>query len=63
MHPKNTPEIIEKARTFVREKPSTSYIQWRLKIGYNQAMGLMELFEREGVVSKPNSAGARTVLS
>lgn len=62
MHPKNTPEIIEKARVFVREKPSTSYIQRRLMIGYNQAMDLMELFEHEGLVSKPNSAGMRTLI-
>jgi recombination associated protein RdgC len=62
VRPESTPELIEKARQFVMEKPSVSYIQRKLMIGYNHACELMEHFEDEGVVSKPNSAGVRSVL-
>lgn len=61
LRPENTPEVIEQARKLVMEKPSTSYIQRKLKIGYNQAAELMELFECEGLVSEPNTSGVRTV--
>lgn len=63
MRPANTPEVIERARRFALEKPSVSYIQRKLMIGYNQACELMEHFEADGIVSKPNSAGVRVVLS
>jgi S-DNA-T family DNA segregation ATPase FtsK/SpoIIIE len=63
MRPANTPELIERAKQFALEKPSTSYIQRKLMIGYNQAAELMEHFEAEGIVSAPNSAGVRVVLT
>lgn len=63
LRPADTLEFVEQARAFVREKPSTSYMQRRMQIGYNHAAELMEKFEREGVVSTPNSAGLRTVLA
>ncbi len=44
-------------------KASTSYIQRRLKIGYNRAANLIEQMEREGIISAPNHAGKREVLS
>jgi DNA segregation ATPase FtsK/SpoIIIE-like protein len=53
---------IETARRFAREKPSTSYLQRKMKIPYSRAVRLMELLERERVVSARNSAGVRTVL-
>lgn len=62
MRPESTPEMIERARQFVLEKPSTSYVQRKLMIGYNHASELMEHFEEQGLISKPNSAGLRTVL-
>lgn len=62
MRPENTPEFIEQARVFVREKPSTSYLQRRMQIGYNRAAEIMEFFEQEGMVSSPNSSGMRTLL-
>jgi hypothetical protein len=63
MRPESTPELIERARLLVIEKPSTSYIQRKLMIGYNHAAELMEHFESEGIISTPNRAGKRDVLS
>ena len=62
MRPENTPELIERAKQFALEKPSTSYVQRMLGIGYNQACELMEHFEDLGLISKANHAGKRTVL-
>ncbi|MEM9938891.1 MAG: DNA translocase FtsK 4TM domain-containing protein [Pseudomonadota bacterium] len=44
------------------KRASTSYIQRRLKIGYNKAATLIERLEEEGVISAPNHAGKRTIL-
>lgn len=52
---------VEAARPFVREKPSTSYLQRKMSIPYSHALRLMELMEAEGTVSERNSAGMRTV--
>lgn len=57
-----TPEVLERARVFVREKPSTSYLQRKMQIGYNYAAEIMEHFEQEGMISEPNSCGMRTLL-
>ena len=62
MRPESTPELIERAQQFVLEKPSISYLQRKLMIGYNHACELMEHFEAEGLVSRPNSAGLRHIL-
>jgi DNA segregation ATPase FtsK/SpoIIIE-like protein len=62
MRPESTPELIERARQFVLEKPSVSYIQRKLVIGYNHACELMEHFEDEGIVSRTDAQGQRTVL-
>lgn len=43
-------------------RASTSYVQRRLKIGYNKAASLIEDMEREGVISAPNSKGQREIL-
>lgn len=45
-----------------RDKPSTSYLQRRLQIGFNLAASLIERMENEGLISKANSAGKRTIL-
>jgi DNA segregation ATPase FtsK/SpoIIIE, S-DNA-T family len=48
----------------VRDKrASTSYLQRRLKVGYNKAAGLIDRLEEEGVISAPNHAGRREVLA
>lgn len=43
-------------------RASTSYIQRRLKIGYNKAATLIEDMEEQGVISAPNHKGQREVL-
>jgi len=43
-------------------RASTSYIQRRLKIGYNKAASLIEELEEQGVISGPNHKGQREVL-
>ncbi len=46
----------------LEKKASTSYIQRRLKIGYNRAADLIDRMEQEGIISPPNHAGKREVL-
>ena len=43
-------------------KASTSYVQRRLKIGYNRAATLIEEMEEQGVISAANHAGKREIL-
>ena len=48
----------------IRDKrASTSYLQRRLKVGYNKAATLIERLEEEGVISSPNHAGKREILA
>lgn len=44
------------------QKASTSYIQRRLKIGYNRAARIIEKMEQEGIVGGANHVGKREVL-
>jgi len=43
-------------------RASTSYLQRRLKIGYNRAARIMEELENAGLVSPPDVQGNRKVL-
>ena len=57
-------DLYMQALEIVREekKASTSYIQRKLRIGYNRAANLIERMEREGIVSKQDHVGRREVL-
>ena len=44
------------------KRASTSYLQRRLKVGYNKAANLIERMEEEGVISAPNHAGKREIF-
>ena len=44
-------------------RPSISYIQRRLSIGYNRAANLIEQMQKEGIVSAPTQNGKRQVLA
>ncbi|MCC7259640.1 MAG: DNA translocase FtsK 4TM domain-containing protein [Alphaproteobacteria bacterium] len=45
------------------DKVSTSYIQRKLRIGYNRAADIIDRMEKEGVISAPNHVGKREVLA
>lgn len=44
------------------KKPTISYLQRRLGIGYNKAAGFMERMEQEGIVSAPDANNKRQIL-
>jgi len=57
-------ELYKEAVKIVAEtrKASISYIQRRLRIGYNRAARIVELMEKKGVISPELSSGKREVL-
>lgn len=58
-------DLYEKAVAVVTRdnKPSISYVQRQLRIGYNRAADLIDRMEREGVVSKASPTGRREILT
>ncbi len=54
-------DLVRKALEVVllEKKASTSYIQRRLKIGYNRAAELIDLMEERGIVGPPSGSGAK----
>lgn len=58
-------ELYDKAVFVVTEsrKASISYVQRRLRVGYNRAATIVEQMEEAGVVSAPAHNGAREVLA
>lgn len=44
------------------KKASTSYVQRKLRIGYNRAASLIDRMEEEGIVSAPDHTGRRQVI-
>ena len=62
--PEQDPLYDEAVGIVTRErKPSISYVQRRLKIGYNRAARLIEAMESAGLVGPLQSNGAREVLA
>jgi len=61
----DTDALYDEAVTIVTEtrKASISYVQRRLKIGYNRAARMIEEMEATGVVSAMQSNGSREVLA
>lgn len=57
-------DLYERAKECVirDKKPTISYIQRRLQIGYNKAAGFMERMEQEGIVSAPDVNNKRHIL-
>lgn len=57
-------ELYRQAVEIVRndKKASTSYIQRKLRLGYNRAAMLIERMEDEGIVTPPDRVGRRTVI-
>ena len=45
------------------KKPSISYVQRQLRIGYNRAATLIERMENEGVITPPNISGKREIIN
>ena len=46
----------------LEKKASTSFLQRKLQIGYNRAARIMEMMEKEGIVSQANHVGKREIL-
>ncbi|WP_260483005.1 DNA translocase FtsK [Sphingomicrobium flavum] len=44
------------------QKASTSYLQRQMRVGYNTAARLIEMMEKQGLVSEPDHVGRREVL-
>ena len=57
-------DLYEQAKEVVLrdKKPTISYIQRRLGIGYNKAATLIERMENEGLISSPDAGGKRHIL-
>lgn len=57
-------ELFEEAKLIVLQdqKSSISYLQRRLKIGYNRAASIVEQLEHNGILSPVNSKGNRDIL-
>ena len=60
----NDDELYSEATKLVQEtrKTSISFLQRRLKIGYNRAANLIESMEARGILSEPQSNGNRDIL-
>ncbi len=56
--------LFDKALNLIKKerKVSTSFLQRHFSIGYNRAARIVDVFERKGIVSSPNSMGRREVL-
>ena len=57
-------ELYSEALKIVKQerKASTSFIQRKLQIGYNRAARIIDMMEKEGIVSQANHVGKREIL-
>jgi S-DNA-T family DNA segregation ATPase FtsK/SpoIIIE len=57
-------ELYNEAVNIVKDtkKTSISFLQRKLKIGYNRAANLIEAMEAKGILSEPQSNGNRDIL-
>ncbi len=57
-------DLYRKAVMIVRrdKKPSISYVQRQLRIGYNRAATLIEKMEEQGVITPPSISGKREII-
>jgi S-DNA-T family DNA segregation ATPase FtsK/SpoIIIE len=54
----------EAVAAVVRDKrPTTSYVQRVLRIGYNRAASMIERMEREGIISAADHSGKRQIVA
>ena len=51
-------EVVELVRK--NRRPSCSFVQRTMHIGYNEAARYMDRMENDGLISKPNRVGLRT---
>ncbi|TQR31837.1 cell division protein FtsK [Campylobacter sp. MIT 99-7217] len=60
----NLGELFEEAKAVILadRKTSISYLQRRLKIGYNRAANIIEELSNQGFLSQPDSKGQREIL-
>lgn len=58
-------ELYDEAKAIVlsEEKTSISYLQRRLKVGYNRAASIVEQLEQNGILTPPNAKGQREIIS
>lgn len=56
--------LYEEAKNIILtdKRPSISYVQRRLKIGYNRTSDIFDQLERDGILSSMNSKGQREIL-
>lgn len=57
-------ELLEEAKNIIvtENKTSISYLQRRLRIGYNRASNIIETLEKIGFLSEPDAKGQREIL-
>ncbi|MBM4397056.1 MAG: DNA translocase FtsK [Deltaproteobacteria bacterium] len=62
--PADVDPLLDEAQDIVTEsrRASISFLQRKLKIGYNRSARVMEQLERRGIVGPPDSRGERQVL-
>ena len=57
-------ELYQQALEIIRSegKASTSFLQRKLQIGYNRAARIIDMMEADGIVSKANHVGKRSII-